>query len=163
MISIKKCLVLAATVVLGLVMFIPITQAEQPFDYTVCASGTITILSTSEEMNVFSTESKGITISNHENKLFHNCTYQFMGVGRGPTGKPIGYGYFKLMDSDGDFVIGELSGLPTDLTLKFLQGTGKWKGITGSGKGQRLASGKPIVPGTVQFCTRYTGTFELKK
>ena len=161
--SIKRWMMVASGIVFCLTLSISVAQAQQPFDYTVCASGTISILSTSEEMNVFGTESKGITMSNHENKLFHNCTYQFMGVGRGPTGKPVGYGYFKLVDPDGDFVIGELSGLPTDLTLKFLQGTGKWKGITGSGKGQRLASGKPVVPGTVQFCTRYTGTFDLKK
>ena len=146
-----------------LITFIPIAQAEQPFDFTICISGTISLLSTSEGVNVFGTESKGITMSNHENKVFHNCTYQFMGVGRGPIGTPIGFGYCKLMDADGDFAIGELSGPPTDLTLKFLQGTGKWKGIAGNGKGQRLTGGKPIAPGTLQFCIRCTGTFELKK
>jgi hypothetical protein len=160
--SIKR-LIIAGIVSLSLNVFVPNAKAEQPFDFTVCISGTISILSTSEGANVFGTESKGITMSNHQNKAFHNCTYQFMGVGRGPAGEPIGFGYCKLMDTDGNFAIAELSGPPTDLTLKFLQGAGKWKGITGSGKGQRLTSGKPIAPGTFQSCTRYRGTFELGK
>jgi hypothetical protein len=161
-ISMKRMIIVAIFPFI-LNVLISIAQAEQPFDFTVCISGTISLLSTSEGVNVFGTESKGITMSNHQNKAFHNCTYQFMGVGRGPAGRPIGFGYCRLMGTDGNFAIAELSGPPTDLTLKFLQGAGKWKGITGSGKGQRLTSGKPIAPGTFQSCTRYKGTVELGK
>jgi hypothetical protein len=63
-----------------------------------------------------------------------------------PDSNPIGYGYFKLMDSDGDFIIRELTGPVTDLTLKFHQDTGK---------DHRLISGKPIASGTTQYCTRF--------
>jgi hypothetical protein len=159
----KKWMMGAVGIVLSLVLSFSFAQAEQPFDFTVCVAGTISLLATIEESNVFGTESKGITMSNHTNKAFHNMTYIFMGVGRGPAGKPIGFGYFKMMDSDGDFIIGELSGPAADHTLKFLQGTGKWKGVTGAGKSQRLTTGKPIAPMTLQSCNRYTGTFDLKK
>jgi len=47
--------------------------------------------------------------------------------------------------------------------VKFLYGTGKWKGITGTGKFERIARGKAMEPGTFQGCVRNTGTFELPK
>ena len=47
--------------------------------------------------------------------------------------------------------------------LEFLEGTGNWKGITGSGDYKRAARGKPIEEGTYQICIRVTGTVELPK
>ena len=70
----------AAAIVLGLVMFIPVAQAEQPFDITDCGSGTITMVSTSKELTVFSFDLKGISRSNHENKVFDNTTFHCVGV-----------------------------------------------------------------------------------
>ena len=72
--------------------------------------------------------------------------------------------YTKFMDPDGDFVIVETTAsVETEGNFKFLQGTGKWKGIKGSGKVRAITRGKPITPGTGQGCGRYTGTFELPK
>ena len=73
--------------------------------------------------------------------------------------------YSKIMDPDGDFVIVETATTPdeTESNVRFLQGTGKWKGIKGEGKLRRIAAGKPITPGTSQYCTRHIGTFELPK
>jgi hypothetical protein len=73
--------------------------------------------------------------------------------------------YNKFMDPDGDFVILETTMAPgeTEGNFKFLQGTGKWKGIKGSGKVRAITRGKPITPGTSQACYRWTGTFELPK
>jgi len=73
--------------------------------------------------------------------------------------------YSKLMDPDGDFIIMEGAMAPgeTEGSFKFLQGTGKWKGIKGGGKVRAITRGKPIMPGTSQGCGRYTGTFELPK
>lgn len=74
-------------------------------------------------------------------------------------------GYHKFMDRDGDYVILESTRTPaeTESNIKFLHGTGKWKGIKGSGKIRGITSGKPIMPGTNQGCGRWTGTFELSK
>ena len=81
------------------------------------------------------------------------------------TGQTTGFTYSKLMDPDGDFVILETTMAPgeTEGNFMFLQGTGKWKGIKGSGKVRAIKCGKPITPGTGQQCNQWTGTFELPK
>jgi hypothetical protein len=58
----------------GLLLFIPVAQAEQPFDCTHCVSWTETILSATEELTVTSYDVKGIIMSNLENKVFDNMT-----------------------------------------------------------------------------------------
>ncbi len=81
------------------------------------------------------------------------------------AGESTGLGYHKFMDPDGDFVVLETTRAPgeTEANVKFLEGTGKWKGIKGSGKVRAITSGKPITAGTIQGCSRFTGTFELPK
>ncbi len=152
----------AVLALLASCLAIPSARAE-PFDFTACTTSTIATLSSSEGVNAFGVDSKGIIMSNHENKLFHNYTYQFVGVGYGPTGAAIGFGYFKVADPDESFVVAEFSGPPSDLSFKFLQGTGRWKGVTGGGKASRIAPGRSIAPGTLQGCVRFTGTFDLKR
>ena len=58
----------------GLLLFIPVAQAEQSFDCTQCGSSTQTILSATEELTVRSVDFKGIIMSNLENKVFDNMT-----------------------------------------------------------------------------------------
>lgn len=156
---------LSATIaiVLGFVMFIPVANAEQRYDITICGSGTVTMLSQSKELTVRSMDFKGIIRSNHENKVFDNCTLHHVRVVRVVAGKVTAHGYSKFMDPTGDIVVLYFSQVGKEVTTKFLQGTGKWKGITGSGKVRHIARGKPITAGTVQGCNRQTGTFELPK
>jgi hypothetical protein len=154
----------AAATIFCLVVFTPVAKAEQPFDITDCGSGTITMVSASKELTVFSFDLKGISRSNHENKVFDNTTFHCVGVIRVMAGKRTETGYFKIMDSDGDFIVGEVTCIETEKsTWKFLQGTGKWKGITGGGKGWVIMRGKPITSGTFQACFRHTGTIKLPK
>ena len=81
------------------------------------------------------------------------------------AGVPSVTGYCKYLEPDGDFVVGEYksdaSGTKTD--WKFLHGTGKWKGIQGTGQGTRITRAKSIKPGTSQGCNRETGTYILPK
>jgi hypothetical protein len=153
----------AALVLIGSFVAIPAARAEQPVDFTACMTSTLTMISSGDGINVFGVESKGIVMSNPEGKLFHNFSYQFTGGGYGPPGAPVGFGYFKVTDPDDSYVIAEFTGPTTDLSFKFLQGTGKWKGVTGGGKAARVAVGRPIAPGTLQGCVRFTGTLDLKK
>jgi hypothetical protein len=154
----------ATAVVLGLVMFIPVAQAETPYDITACGSGTVTVLSQSKELTVASSETRGISESNHENKVFDNCSFYHVRIVKIEAGKWSAHGYTKFMDPDGDILIVEFSQMGEEATTKFLQGTGKWKGITGGGKVMYLTpNAKPIAPGTIQGCYRQTGTFELPK
>lgn len=163
MFSTKKWKMLAAAFVLTLSMMIPVVQAQQNYDLTDCGSQTFTVNSESDELTVVTFDFKGISRSNSENKVFDNCTVFYVGVARNMAGKISAYGYSKYMDPDGDFVIMESIREGAETTCKFLQGTGKWKGIKGEGKVRRIATGKPIAPGTNQYCTRHFGTFELPK
>jgi hypothetical protein len=145
------------------VLFIPVAEAQQPFDISYCASGTMTTISAIEGLIVISLDSKGIAWSNHENKAFDNMTFHCVAVGKVAAGKPIGTGYCKYLDPDGDIVVWDLSiDGPVD-TLKAIQGTGKWKGIKAEGKAALITKAKSITPDTRQVCRKFTGTFELPK
>lgn len=149
-------------IVLGLVIHTPVAQAETPYDITSCYSGTLTDLFRSKELTIFSTDVKGIGVSNHENKVFDNCSFHSAQIIQIINGKWKRSGHSKFMDPDGDYFFVEISG-EKSAVVKFLYGTGKWKGITGTGKFERIARGKAIEPGTFQGCVRNTGTFELQK
>ena len=147
-----------------LAIFISLAQAEQPFDITMCFSGTTIMVSASKELTVFSFDFNTILRSNHENRVFDNCTGHFAGIMKVMSGKRYENAYFKLMDPDGDFIVGEVIRAGTEEgTYKFLQGTGKWKDITGEGKSRTIGSGKPIAPDTFQMCNKIMGTFALPK
>ena len=162
----KRYLIGPLGIVLSLVLFLSVAQAE-PIDITYCLSMTTTMVSETQELSVHSFDFKGIARSNLESKAFDNLTFHGIGVARDLADKRIHrYGYIKFMDSDGDILITENlhtldAGQESD--WNFLQGTGKWKGIKGGGKLRRAAGGKPITPGTLQGCMRMTGTFELPK
>lgn len=47
--------------------------------------------------------------------------------------------------------------------MKFLSGTGKWKGIKGEGRIKVIIQERRVTPDTSQICYRHTGTFELPK
>jgi len=155
----------SAAIILGLVMFIPVAQAEQPFELTDCWSSKVTMLSKSEELTVLSSDVLGMTIS--ENKLFNNLTSNCLCLRCYIAGKQKSICYSKLMDADGDFFITESIRTGTEAgpasSWKFLQGTGKFKGITGGGKSLFTASNlkRPIRPGMLQGRLKMTGTFEL--
>ena len=119
-------------IVFGLVIHIPIAQAETPYDITPCSSGTLTMLSQSKELTILSNDLKGIARSNHENKVFDNCSFNSVQIIQIMNGKRKRSGHTKFMDPDGDYFFVEVSG-GKNATVKFLHGTGKWKGITGSG------------------------------
>ncbi len=155
----------------GLVMFNPFAQAEQTLDITDYFYATVTLLSASPELTIFQTDAKGFVRDNLENKIFDNLTSHCLRMGRISAGKFTGTVFSKFTDSDGDFFITEstsdaVPAAPAEGTWKFLYGTGKWKGITGGGKGEFIfmTRGKQqMSPTTFQGHLRMTGTFELQK
>lgn len=141
----------------------PAVRAQTPFDVTECGSGTSTVVYQSKETSIASMDLKGLIFSHHENKLFHNCTFHVVAIAKTEDGKRRSDSYWKIMDPDGDIIIAEVVVLGPEKTMKFLHGTGKWKGIKGEAKGKTSVIGKMIEPGTIQSCSRYAGTFELQK
>ena len=162
MISVKRWEIVTA-IVLGLVMFLPFAQAETFFDITECGAGTVTLVYQSPEMTIAGQDGKGTILSNHENKVLDNCTFHVVVIAQTADGKRRSESYWKIMDPDGDIIIAEVHVVIPEKTMKFLYGTGKWKGIKGGAKGRGITTGKPVAPGTWQACSRYTGTFELPK
>ena len=108
MFSIKNLWLTSLGLALGLFLFISAVHAEkQPYDITTCGSATNSVLFSSEELTIISTESKGITISNHENKAFDNNTFHCMGTIQIDSGKPSGILFCKFLDPDGDVTVSE--------------------------------------------------------
>ena len=157
--------IVVVAIVLGLLS--PAAQALEPIDFTQYASCTSTPASDDKEFRFASFECLGITRSNQENKIFENMSVLEVGVARHAGGQSTIYSLAKYTDLDGDYVVMEFSeSAPSDRvegTWKTLYGTGKWKGIKGSGKHMHVGRGKLVKPGTLQGYVRNTGTFELPK
>jgi hypothetical protein len=151
-------------IVLSLVVFIPVGQAQQSYDITECYSFTShTTLSEVPDLTIVGFDGKGIVRSNVENKVFDNFTLHCAGIRRITDGKAEAHGYFKYLDPDGDFFFMEGKAAEGEVIMKFLSGTGKWKGVKGEGRIKVITRGKRITPDTNQVCYRHTGTFELPK
>ncbi len=146
------------------VIFLPTANAEEPYEFTQCLSGTVTLFHQSKELPfVVSWAETGITMS--DDKRFNNMTIHCEGVQFGVGPKREGYGICKFTDLDGDMMIlgGPYAG-PGWSGCKFMAGTGKWKGIKGTHDRKRLVRSKPFkgaMPMTYQGCHKVTGTFEL--
>lgn len=158
----KRLSISLLVLVLGLVLQIPVVKAETPYDITNCYYGKLTNLYNEEELKIFTTDVRGIARSNNENKVFDNCSFHSVQIIQNLNGQMKRFGHTKFLDPDGDYFFVEVSG-GKDAAVKFLYGTGKWKGITGTGKFERIARGKSMEPDTFHGCVRNTGTFELPK
>jgi hypothetical protein len=161
LISTRKWLITLGAIAVGLFLLAAVVHAEEPYDLTSCGSGTNTLLYSSKELTILSTDSMGIAFSNHENKIFDNSTYHCAGTVRIAEGKLSVHIYCKYVNPDGEIVVGESTIEGTEAQWKFLLGTGKWKGITGGGTHTAVTRGKPVVAGTSQGCRRATGTYSL--
>ena len=158
-----------SVVIVTIVSVLPsLSRAAEQLDITHCYSGTSTSFHDSKEvMDVSSWTQNGIIMSHTQNKLLDNAVVHCEGVQRGSEPERTGYGFCKIVDDDGNMIIADwpYSGLLTD--VKFLEGTGKWKGIKGgilrSERTVRSKPGKGAMPGTYQGCRREKWTFELSK
>ena len=147
-------------IALGLVIHTPIAQAETPYDITNCYYGKLTKLYDDKELKILTSDVRGIALSNHENKVFDNCSFHSVQIIQIINDKVTRSGHTKFLDPDGDYFFVEVSG-GRAAAVKLLYGTGKWKDITGTGKFERIARGKSMEPDTFQGCVRNTGLFEL--
>ncbi len=148
---------------IGILLFVPCAQAQQPIDVISCGDEKIATIVSSQELTIRGIEGKGITMDNLAGKVFDNMTYHGVGVLKLEKGKMSGKLYYKYMDPSGDYFVVEVSAVGSEHNWEFLQGFGKWKGITGAGKAVPITTGKPVSPETSQGCMRITGTYQLKK
>ncbi len=147
---------------LALVMLLPTAQAEEQFESTSCFAGTFNVFHGSKDLTpVMSWQGDGILRSHSENKFLDNATCHFEGVQRGGGESRKAESYAKCIDPDGDIVIIEWAATGKQAVGKFMEGTGKYKGIVGGYKSEPIAQGKPPMQGTFASCNEIKGTFEL--
>ncbi len=154
------------TIAAGFGVLSPSLAAEQ-LDLTNCYSGSGTIFNDSKDaMQAVSWMQNGIITSHSQSKLLDSAVVHCEGVEHGFGASRTGYGLCKITDNDGDVIIADIPYTGFDYDVKFLAGTGKWKGVKGSLHSERLVRSKPgkgAMPGTYQGCRREQGTFELPK
>jgi len=144
-------------------IFVTAANAEEPYDIISCYSGEVTTLSSNTDLTILSYDLKGVSRSNTQGGAFDNWSCHIIGLVRIELGKPRQNDYYgKYMSPEGDFIIGVGKGFGDEGTWEFIQGTGKWKGITGGGKNRSIRI-KSIKEGTMQGCSVATGTYELPK
>ena len=148
-----------------LVILFSTTYAAEQFEFTECYSGTATVFHNNKDLPlVLSWATNGINMS--DDVRFNNTVAHCEGVQYGVGPKREGYALCTIMDVDGDMIIGKFPYSGLEYEVKFIEGTGKWKGIKGSYGSKRIVKSKPgkgSMPGTFQGCRKNQGTFELSK
>ncbi len=159
----RKILIAMTVMIIGLFMFVPISQAErQEFEGISCDSSTVTPVQASPgEILVASFEGKGINRITSKPPI--DLTYHQAGVIKGQGGVFSWNGFLKVLYPDGDFAIWEFSGDSKfgGSNMKAIYGTGKLKGIKGEAKSMTITKAPPIVMGTMQQCQKVVGWIEF--
>ena len=79
--SYRRSWIAVTIVILGLVMFIAVAQAQrQEFETRQCNVSTYNAVHSSPELGISSYDQKGIMQSTHESKLFDNWTLHLVAV-----------------------------------------------------------------------------------
>ncbi|MEW6184812.1 MAG: hypothetical protein AB1585_03630 [Thermodesulfobacteriota bacterium] len=153
-------------VILGLVMVIPVAQAErQEVEGIGCASNMVTTMHNNPgQIYIGTWEGKGIFRSTHKNKINDNNTFHQVGITKGSPalGGYFWHGYSKSLSQNGDFAIWEISGNNKDgSSSKLIYGTGKYKDAKGEMKHKVITRGRPVVENTDQVCQQSVGWIEF--
>ena len=150
---------------LALAMFLPTAQAED-FEYTACYSGTFALLHNVKELPPVMNWAEN-SIATSDNMKFNNMTFHCEGVQLAGGNNRKGYGFCTSKDIDGEVTIFELGPYSGPGGQgKFVEGSGKWKGVKGNFEWSRVLQNKPgqaAMPGTYQGCRKVKGMFKLPK
>lgn len=153
----------ASLATLALVGFAPgIFAAESEYSGVWCYSGKGTVVESGPDVTTLMSESWGISTPTGSTQAFERATVHCAGYIRILSGKSTSMGSCRWVDSGGDTFTGEYESAP-DMPGKwtFLTGTGKWKGVKGSGAFKFLYTGKPAQPGTSHGCIEHSGKYTL--
>jgi hypothetical protein len=132
---------------------------EQSFDFTACHAGVVKLLYDDMGVALRTGEGWGIVMSNRRDKLLDGATFHVVTTIRTVGKESFEVGYYKLMDPDGDVILAEVSRSGAEHVARFFHGTGKWRGIRGSARSERIAF--RVMQGWAAACSRTVGTFQL--
>jgi hypothetical protein len=159
----KNSTILAAIALCGAAAFAyPAQAGEAEYGGTFCSHSRTTMVQANPDVTAFDLESWGIQTPDSTFKPWANATNHCTGNVIIVQGKATAHGECLWTDSDGDTFIGTFVDEPGKPGVwTFLGGTGKWKGVTGSGTYQYVSSSKPRPDGTGEGCTTHSGKYTL--
>jgi len=136
--------------------------ADTEYKGTWCGHSRATVLVSSPELTVLGSETWAIEIPGSIPKTLESATVRCVGYTRVMQGKATSTSACRFTDSTGDTFTGEAQQVPDKPNVwTFLGGTGKWKGVQGTGTYQFVSRGKPAADGSSQLCLQHTGTYTL--
>lgn len=138
--------------------------AQTTTDHTTCRAGTATVLAQDEKKIVLLLDHRGVAQGHGTQDPFHGSTQRCVGTLANFDGTVTANGWCKQVHPQtGDWLVLDWanSGKPGSGTYTLRHGTGKWKGITGSGTYESLGQTRPVEAGTYQNCVRIKGTMKL--
>jgi hypothetical protein len=142
---------------------VPTVGTAEEFEATHCFGGTFTTFQGSQELKALVHFTHNGSLKG-PGKAFNNVATHCAGTQREAGPPRNGYVLCKIVDADGDIIItgGPYTGLKN--RYPFLEGTGKWKGITGDYEADQLGTPpRPAVPGSYHICAQWKGKFEVPK
>ena len=141
-------------------ILVPMAYAENPVDATAYVSMDVAMVHADAEAMVMSYDIKGLVLSNNGSDIFNNASERCVGVFKRVGADLVQNGYCKYLYPNKDYIILGYNGKADDGKWELLFGTGKWKGITGSGT-YTVKRVQPISPDSTQHYRMIKGTYEL--
>lgn len=138
--------------------------AQTTTDHTTCRAGTLTVLAQDEKKIVLFLDHRGVAQGASAQDPFHASTQRCVGTIANFDGKVSASGWCKQVHPQtGDWLVLDWanSDKPGAGTYTLRHGTGKWKGISGSGTYESLGQTRPVEAGTYQNCVRIRGMVNI--
>ena len=134
--------------------------ADVPYDFVACIHSRQTTLERSADFATYGLETWG-TVATSRTKEWEGASTRCVGYVREMGGAPYGKGTCKWFMPAGDTAVGEFEFDHAGAKFTWLAGTGKLKGIQGSGSFQFISQAPAAEPGTSQSCRHDWGSYKI--
>jgi hypothetical protein len=137
--------------------------AETEYKGLWCGHAKLNMLASSPELTVYTSEVWAVEIPGASApKSLESATVRCVSYTRVLQGKVTARSTCRFTETAGDTFTGEATQVPDQPNAwTFLTGTGKWKGVQGTGTYQYVSRSKPAADGTVELCLQHSGAYTL--
>ena len=149
--------------VLGMSCVFPAWAQETPIELKGCLTSETTVIDRAGDVVIGMNVTRGVTdrvgSGTFPEKTMHDCRVVF-------TASPAGIEFnnrCNFVDAQGDKIISVAQGTRDSFQWKWVAGTGKFQGITGSGTGKIDANYPRANPTLSGSCWSGKGTYAIKK
>lgn len=135
--------------------------APTQYGGTWCGHAKVTPIVVGPALSAYTSEVWAIETAGSVPKALEGDAVHCVGYTRIEKGKHTGRSACRFTDPQGDWFVGEATRAPGEPNVwTFLAGSGKWKGIQGSGTFKIVSQTKPRA-GSLELCLRHSGTFTV--